>query len=306
MDLYNIGTGVFVADLEPGSDAWLELRRTGVSGSDVAAIVGVSKWSSALAVWAKKLGKIEDDPIKSEPMEWGTKLEPLIREHFEAKTGWQVVEVGTYRHKDRPWQIANPDGIILGDKLSLLEVKTARFEDDWIVPAEGTMGTAAGVPRYYRTQVQHYLDVFGFDDAYVAVLFGGSKFRIFHVPADPFEQEFNRERSLEFMRCLEQDTKPAWDGSNATYETVRELHPAIENGSRVELGDLAIHLGNTASELAQLETKLTELKSRTLDAMGNAQYGVYEYDGEEIVVAQRMARGTGTPYLVIKTKGQNK
>lgn len=306
MELSKIGTGVLIADLTPGSPEWLELRKTGITGSDVAAIVGVSKWTSALACWAKKLGKIDDELTQSEPMYWGSTLEPVIRDHFIKTTGWSVQEVGTYAHQDRPWQLANPDGIIVKEtgELALLEVKTARFEDDWQVPAEGTLGNAAGVPRHYRTQVQHYLDVFGFDEAFVAVLFGGSKFRIFHVPADAFEQEANREASERFMENLATETKPDWDGSTSTYETIRQLHPDIDTDAKVELGDLGIHLSNVATEMAKLEQQMTELKSRTLDAMGKARDGIVNVDGTDVVVAQRSARNGGTPYLVIKNKGQ--
>lgn len=306
MELSKIGTGVLIADLTPGSPEWLELRKTGITGSDVAAIVGVSKWTSALACWAKKLGKIDDELTQSEPMYWGSTLEPVIRDHFIKTTGWSVQEVGTYAHQDRPWQLANPDGIIVKEtgELALLEVKTARFEDDWQVPAEGTLGNAAGVPRHYRTQVQHYLDVFGFAEAFVAVLFGGSKFRIFHVPADAFEQEANREASERFMENLATETKPDWDGSTSTYETIRQLHPDIDTDAKVELGDLGIHLSNVATEMAKLEQQMTELKSRTLDAMGKARDGIVNVDGTDVVVAQRSARNGGTPYLVIKNKGQ--
>ena len=309
MELSKIGTGIMIADLTPGSAEWLELRKTGITGSDVAAIVGVSKWTSALACWAKKLGKIDDELTQSEPMYWGSTLEPVIRDHFIKTTGWNVQEVGTYAHQDRPWQLANPDGIIVKDtgELALLEIKTARFEDDWQVPAEGTLGNASGVPRHYRTQVQHYLDVFGLAEAFVAVLFGGSKFRIFHVFADAFEQEANREACERFMGNLATETKPDWDGSASTYETVRQLHPEIVIGEPVDLGDLGIHLSNTASQLAELEQQLTELKSRALDAMGKARDGVVTVDGNQVTVAQRTARGGGTPYLlIIKNKGQNK
>jgi putative phage-type endonuclease len=308
INIEQVGNAELVADFEPGSDEWLAIRRTGVSGSDVAAIVGVSKWSSALAVWAKKLGKIDDHVEKNEPMEWGTILEPVVRDYFSAFTGWPVIEVGTYRNIERPWQIANPDGLIVKDdgKLALLEVKTARFEDDWIIPTLGEFGSAAGVPRYYRTQVQHYLDTLSIDEAYVAVLFGGQRFRVYHVPADPFEQEYNRERCEEFMTCLTTETKPEWDGSNATYETARALNPDIDSGAKVDLGDLGIHLANAASDLADADAKLTELKSRTIDALGKAQIGYVDIDGQEIVVAQRSSRAGGTPYLTIKTKGANK
>lgn len=303
MDFDNINDAIFIGEFEVGSAEWLELRRTGITGSDIASIVGVSKWTSALACWAKKTGKIPDDAGQSEVMFWGSTLEPVIREHFIRSHGWDVVEVGTYAHKDRPWQLANADGIIQrpDGSLALLEIKTARFEDDWRVPAEGELGGAEGVPRYYRTQIQHYLDVFGLAEAYVAVLFGGSKYREFHVLADAFEQNANRDAAAKFLALIESDTKPDWDGSTSTYETERALNSEIDDTlNDVDLGDLGIHLSNQNAKVADETKLLNELKSRTLDALGAAKRGYVDADGKRVTVATRVSKLGGRPFLTIK------
>ena len=35
-------------------EEWLELRRTGIGGSDCAAALGLSKWQSQLGLWSGK------------------------------------------------------------------------------------------------------------------------------------------------------------------------------------------------------------------------------------------------------------
>jgi len=45
---------------------------------------------------------------------------------------------------------------------------------------------------------------------------------------------------------------------------------------------------------------LNQCKSVVLDAMGKAKYGYVMKDGKKWVVAQRQARGSGTPWLVVK------
>jgi len=174
------GPAVCVGEFEANSEGWHELRRAGIGGSDVAAVVGVSKWTSAYALWAKKSGLIPDDFSDSEAMEWGRILEPVIREKFAAKhPEWEVSNTNaTFRSSEHDWLLANVDGLIRFEDGSwgVLEIKTAAYEDDWV----------NGVPLYYQTQVRHYLRVFGLQRAIVAVLFHGNAYKEFEVVADEF------------------------------------------------------------------------------------------------------------------------
>jgi len=267
---------------------WHDLRRTGIGGSDVAPICGLSPWTSPFALWAKKTGRIPDDFVPSEAAEWGTRLESvvldkLVEVHPELKVHR---EVGTWANSERPWQLANPDAIFEQDgELGIIEIKTSRFEDDW----------TNDVPRYYRTQVQWYLQTFGFKRAIVAVLFGGSKYREFEVMADTFEQDANLQAVERFRSFIESDTQPDFDGALSTLEVVRELHPDISD-DEVELGQLGSLYFRAVDALAEAESSVNEAKSRVLDAMGSAKRGLV--DGEWKIT--RQARGGGKPFLVNK------
>jgi predicted phage-related endonuclease len=210
-------------------------------------------------------------------------------DQFEQRSGLKLYrDVGTWAHKDRPWQLANPDAIYQnGDKFGIVEVKTSRYEDDW----------SNGVPVYYRTQVQWYAQTFGFDTTiYVVALFGGSKYRVFELAADQFEMETNLAEVEKFRTYLELDKQPDFDGALSTYETVRALHPEIEPGEEVELGDLWVHTANALEDEKKASAKALEMKSRVLDSLGKAKKGTYEGD----VVVTRQSRNGGTPYLQVK------
>ena len=288
----SFGSAVAVGEFEVGSVEWLDLRRTGVGGSDVASIMGWSKWTSAYALWALKCGFVQDS-VQNDAMEWGSLLEPVIRDKFaRMHPEWMVVNCKqTFAHKDESWRLANVDGFIYaGDSIGLLEIKTARFEDDW----------AEGVPLYYEAQVQWYLMTFGLSWAKVVVLFGGSSYREYDVFFDELFAERLLERAREFRSCVVSGSAPEWDGSVSTLETVRQMHPQIVDES-VELGDLGVHLMLAASDVERAEEHLREMKSRTIEAMGSARYGVVSHDdGSEVRVATRMAKGQGLPYLVVK------
>jgi putative phage-type endonuclease len=281
---------VYLDTLENGSEEWLKLRRSGIGGSEVGTILGLNRWESAFTLWAKKTGRIEETSGGSEAMEWGTRLEPVILDKFAEEHPDLTLyrEVGTWAHPEREWQRANPDAVFetRDGEFGIIEVKTAQFEDDW----------NAGVPRYYETQVQWYLQTFGYASAYVVALFHGNRYREFEVKAEPFTQEANLEAVEQFRKYLIEDYEPDFDGSSSTYETVRALHPEIDPDVEVELGELAIYYFDAVDILTAAEADVTEIKSRILSAMGTAKRGLL--DGEWVLT--RQARGTGTPYLVTK------
>ena len=67
---------------------WLAERMRGIGGSEIAAVMGLSRWKSPLAVWAEKTNKLPDDPLKqSEIMEIGLELEEYVAQKFEKRTG---------------------------------------------------------------------------------------------------------------------------------------------------------------------------------------------------------------------------
>jgi len=285
------GTARLIGNFESNSPEWHSVRSAGIGGSDVAAIVGASPWNSPFKIWAVKTGVLTDEVTQSEPMEWGTLLEPVIMEKFKREhpefTVW--ASPGTWAHLERPWQLANPDGIYTAPDGSngIIEIKTARYEDDW----------ANGVPLYYQTQVNWYCSVFGFTaPAIVAVLFGGSKYREFVVEPDQFAQDVYVSEVEKFLELVRTDTPPEFDGSMSTYEAVRAMNPDIDPEAELELGSLAEAFLEAVADAASADQELTRIKSEILDAMGQAKKGLY--NGKCIVT--RQSKNGGTPYLVAK------
>lgn len=185
-------------------DAWLEARRTGIGGSDVAAILGLSKWRTPLQVFHEKRGEIASQP-DNEAMRWGRYLEPVVRQAYADETGREVrVPTGMLRHPVRDFMVANVDGISGGehDPLRLFEAKTARSADGWGDPGSDQ------VPQAYLLQVQHYMVVTAIEVADVAVLIGGSDFRLYEVPADRELQEMLIEAEAEFWSRVQRGEPP--------------------------------------------------------------------------------------------------
>ena len=165
-------------------EEWLRYRNMGIGGSDVAALLGISKWKTELELWLEKTGQGDALVQENEAMQWGTIMEPVIRTHFSEITGKPVVEVkAILQHPAHLYMLANIDGLTVDDEgnPAILEIKTASEykRSEW----------ENGVPVYYQTQVQHYLCVAGIQKAYVAVLIGGNSFYIHEVDADTEVQQ---------------------------------------------------------------------------------------------------------------------
>jgi len=155
---------------------WLEWRRKGIGGSDLAAIMGMSPWATARDIYREKR-KI---PIalkeKIERANWvekeiGHRLESLVAEIFAHKTGLKPYPVRKmFAHPDYPFMIANVDYLVdLPDgRTAILECKktNARLKDEWVDGA---------IPMHYELQGRHYMVVMNVDVVFTACLYGNSE-----------------------------------------------------------------------------------------------------------------------------------
>ena len=148
----------------------LKERKSGIGGSDAAAICGLSKWRTPLNIYLTKTKDVP--PLVENPIfERGHALEPLIKELFvrqfkkEVKTG-----IPTIRCDEFPYMIANLDGIIEEEK-ALVEFKHYNkfMEKDW-----GDDYTDQ-TPEDYLLQVQHYLSVTKLKKAYTVPFFSNQE-----------------------------------------------------------------------------------------------------------------------------------
>lgn len=245
---------------------WLEARRKGIGGSDAAAILGASRYKTRADVWLDKTGRAPEIE-ESAPMHWGTVLEPVIRSEYMACTGRDVIQPPMMQSDDFPWMLANLDGVS-GDRI--LEIKTARNDADW-----GEPGTDE-IPLEYSAQVHHYMIVTGLAVADVAVLIGGSDFRIYTVEADRELHLAMIDREREFWRLVETDTMP----EPVDAREVQALF-AKDNGQTVQASESVYlacqRLKAVKDNLKHLDAEKDLLEGQIKHAIGEA--AVIELDG---------------------------
>lgn len=285
-------TAVMLGHYTPGSEEWLDARRSRLGGSEIAAVLGLSPYESRFSLWHRKKGAAGQQPEKPE-MEWGKRLEPVVLAKFiEGHPGEWSPAPGSYVHAARSWQVASPDALLNlhGHPAELAEVKTSPYGDGWGEPFTDE------IPVYYRAQCLWYADTLGVDTIHVAVLIGGCDYREYLLTVDATAEAdiaVLRSEGERFIADLADDRRPDIDAHPATHQVVRALHPEIEPED-VEV-DAEVAGEYLAAVMAEREAKTDKQlrAARVLDAMGRARNGCV--DG--VRFAYRTARDPGTPYL---------
>ena len=278
-----LGFAKYLGMFEPGSSEWHNARK-GIGGSDIASVMDKNPWKSAYTLYCEKTGLIDYNIEPSMPMKLGTAFEPVIRQLFqEANSDWLTVhETGTWASVEDPRSVANVDGIIewKNGKLSVLEIKfTRQYWDE--------------LPEHYNLQVQHYLSVLGLESAMVVAVAGGD-WKEFEVVRDDSLVETMKTRLRAFYGFLESSTAPEYDGSDSTYETVRQLSEGLTEGE-IELDGLWSNLLQAKAESEFWDGQFKAQKSAVLAYMDGTKYGLFH--GEKVIALQ--ARN-GKPFITFK------
>lgn len=250
-------------------EAWLAERLKGIGGSDVAALMGLSRYKTPYTLWCEKSGEVEQPDLSSkEAVQWGNILEPVVGAHYAEQHPERTVRRvnALCRSIARPWAQASLDYEIKDPELGwgVLEIKTAGLRSalDW----------ADGVPLYYQTQVQHYLSVTGRPFADVAVLIGGQEYREYRLMRDEEDIAAIDAAVSAFWRSVQDGIAPEVGGNDAA--TLFERHP--EATDELNNADAAteslITLWRTNEERAKrARAKADEYKARLMDAIGDAK-----------------------------------
>lgn len=157
-------------------EQWLEYRRLGIGGSDVAAIMGTSPFRTARDVYYDKLGiaAVEEYEGNWVAMEMGNLLEGLVAKIFRRKTGFEVYQVKKmFQHPIHRFMLADVDSFITmpDGARAVLEIKTTNYnaKERWWKDGREI------VPTYYEAQGRHYMAVTDIDRVFFCCLYGNTE-----------------------------------------------------------------------------------------------------------------------------------
>ena len=247
---------------------WLELRKTGIGGSDAGAILGVNPYRGAYGVWADKLCLLPETP-DNEAMRQGRDLEDYVARRFAEKTGVKIRhEYHMLRSDTWPWMMANIDRRIAGEKAGLecktsKDIRLGRYKN-------------GDFPIEYYAQCLHYLAVTGWDRWHLAVLVYGTDLLTFTIERSEVEDDIAALVKAEetFWRVNVWGKKsPAPDGLESTTKALLAVHPVAEEGSAMDADEdadkLLAELLDVKKDIKALEKREDEISNRLKDIMGD-------------------------------------
>lgn len=280
--------------MPPGAprEDWLEGRRSGIGGSDIAAILGVNPYRTALHVYLDKLGEL-DDSGDSGAAYWGRVLEAPVAEHWARVHGKHLAQVGMWSHADRPWQLVTVDRLVYPQPVSgqgahafapppeaIYEGKTASL---W---KAGEWGDGEFVPDSYQAQCQWAMAVWGLPRVHIACLIGGQRFVEATIDRDQELIDDLLTVGAEFWDRIVRRIPPSLEGAPAgpALDLLRKLH-GTGNGEVVDIGEHGLDL-LAEYQRAKADEKAARERAKAAHAaiwelLGDAAEG--QVDGEVVV-----------------------
>jgi putative phage-type endonuclease len=258
-------------------EEWLELRRSGITGTRITGIMNVSPWETPRSVYLDLLG-VKPEKEQTEPMYWGTVLEDTIAKEFAQRTGYKVRRVNyMLQHKTYDFLLGNIDRLIIdGKRKGILECKNvgAYKADEW----------KDGAPLHYIYQLQFYLCLTGLDFGYLTALIGGQKFVYHLVERDDALIEQMIDAATEFwfgnvLRRVEPEvTELDTDLLNQIYSSTDPNKTLVLEGYDDEM--VVNSLKYTKQRLASVKNSHEHSKNVLKDKMRDAE--VVMFNGEKI------------------------
>lgn len=256
---------------------WLVERKKGIGGSDAAAVLGLSPYSSPLAVYLDKIG--EGEPIEeNERMAWGLKLEKLIVAEYENRRPVKVEHNTEQRisiHPHHEWMCCTLDAVAYPTEdesnPGVVQAKNVdRFmKHEW----------EDHVPEHYLVQLMHEIAVTGYSWGALVVLIGGNEWRHFEFDRDDELIDLIIQKESEFWHEHVLKRIPP-DPTGASLDVLAKMYRK-DNGSSVvlredEIGKAIHQYLDTKAALDALTKKNDDAKAIIQAAMGEASQGIYQ------------------------------
>jgi putative phage-type endonuclease len=253
-------------------------RTKSLGGSDVAAILGVSKWSTPLMLWEKKTGRrVEEITAEKRKLfergkRWEQPAFEMLCDELRDR-GHEVDVIGNsrrYADGEFPFLTCEIDReIALDGEVVNVEIKTVHpfAAGDWgDLDEDGQMTDE--VPIFYQTQVMHGLGITGADRCIVGALFGADRCIPYIIERDDETIDAIRARCVEFwQKNILQDIAP--DPINMS-DIARLMYRV--NGKPVDIDEATM---NALSSLVEVRAKKSSLEKREEDLKFAVFDGIY-------------------------------
>lgn len=205
-----------VTFLQDKSEEWLLNRKKGIGGSDVAAILGVSKYKTPHDLYTEKKNNTVQH-ITNEAIEKGNRMEaPLIDLFFAKYKNYQKINTKdiSLTSKKYDFMKASLDSAFIDEvgHKCVLETKTttiqnAKMRKEWGYYDDYKEEYIELIPQQYYCQALHYLIVTGFQKVIVYAHIDYA----YKDDSEVLTRVVNREDVLSDIEYIIQKEKKFWD-----------------------------------------------------------------------------------------------
>ena len=271
-------------------DEWLQARRTGVGGSDIATIMGHNRYSHIYELWLDKTSNDKAVDEQSEAMWWGSHTERLTAQRFEQVTGLVTKRAGTYRHRDCAHHMVNPDRFSADG--GVVEIK-----DHELLSDAGSLAVKGTIPDAAFDQIQWNLHVTGRQTGWFAAKVGKQTV-VLSAPRDDDFIDRLVEAADDFWRHVTEGTPPPVDPVSATDAELVARWPTTTVGEATDATDQAMVVEMQLESLAQAAAEVKRWKQ--VEAAAKTQLKAIAAGREFVTVDGRpvvriAANGTFSP-----------
>jgi len=247
-----------------------EARKSGLGSSDMPIVLGVSPWTRPEDLFEIKKGR-RPEPEESPAMKRGKVLEAVAAELYQERTGrklWRSNQ--TIRHRNYNWMLAHLDRRIVGEDkgVGALEIKC---------PGLRTFAKCRreGLPYYYLVQLQHQMDVAGYEWGAFAV-FNSELWEMiyFDVPRDQELIDLIHEKGAEFWHLVQTEEfyplekKPGIDAKPIDIPDVKQKVITIESAEWAAAVERLRDAQEIVAEAKALEDEAKGEIQKIMEAIG--------------------------------------
>jgi len=209
--------------------AWLELRASNVSSTEVSALFGCNPYITKFQLWHQKKNMAVDELEPNERMKWGTRLQNSIAYGIAEDKEWTCQPKNEYIFDkvlnygaSFDFEVSNPE------ERCLLEIKNVdylAFKNGWLLHEDGELEA----PAHIELQVQHQLLVSGLQTAYIGALVGGNDVKLIKREADKNVHQAIKNAVAAFWKSIA-DNKPPEPDFGQDAEFISKLYGYSEPG----------------------------------------------------------------------------
>lgn len=253
-------------------EEWLKAREGGVGSSEVAAILGVSPYTTPYQLWLAKTGQVPHKEEENFLMKAGHYLEDAISHFCADDAGLDIVKNSAAEFvvvdKDKPYLRVSPDryAFPLGEKKNL--------DNKCIIECKSTQKTVDpdDIPRSWFVQVEYQMHVTRISRTYLAWLTQGRDFGYKQLGYD-----------ADLCMMIEEEVTKFWidcviGGNEPPLTTVGDIllkFPKHTEGKRLPAPDEIVNawaeLKDTNAEIKRLDALKEELEEKIKATMLDAE-----------------------------------